>query len=71
MYYKKDTYRCDITLSKLISVRKEKMHHFEVITPNKVYHFRCKQGDSATEWVKMIKAAIRDKIDQDKLRKTD
>lgn len=69
MYYKKDAYRCDITLSKLISVRKEKTHHFEVITPNKVYHFRCKEGDSATEWVKLIKGAIRAKIEKDKQNK--
>lgn len=40
MYYKKDSYRSDIALSKTSTVRKEKPHHFEIITPNKVFHFR-------------------------------
>jgi 3-phosphoinositide dependent protein kinase-1 len=62
MYYKKDSYRSDIALSKTSTVRKEKPHHFEIITPNKVFHFRWKEGDSATEWVNLIKNAIKTKI---------
>lgn len=66
MYYKNQAYRSDIALNKTTSVRKEKPHHFEVITPNKIFHFRCKEGDSATEWVKYIKAAIKAAVERDK-----
>lgn len=66
MYFKKDSYRSDIILSKKVSVRKDQLHHFEIITPNKIFHFRCKEGDSATDWVKLIKAALKAKIQRDK-----
>lgn len=69
MYYKKDSYRSDIILSKKVTVRKEKPHHFEIITPNKIFHFRCKEGDSATEWVKLIKQALKTKIQLDRQAK--
>ncbi|CAI2358804.1 unnamed protein product [Moneuplotes crassus] len=66
MYFKKEVYRGDITLSKQVSVRKVKIHEFEIITPHKLFHFRCKQGDSASEWVNLIKAVIKEKKRRDK-----
>ena len=66
MYFKKDVYRGDITLSKQVSVRKVKIHEFEIITPHKLFHFRCKQGDSASEWVNLIKAVIKEKKRRDR-----
>jgi len=78
MYFKRDTYRGDIILNKQVSVRKDKIHHFEVvtprkvfhfITPRKVFHFRCKEGDSATYWVKLIRAAIKAKTEKEKQKK--
>ena len=69
MYFKRDTYRGDIILNKQVSVRKDKIHHFEVVTPRKVFHFRCKEGDSATYWVKLIRAAIKAKTEKEKQKK--
>lgn len=69
MYFRKGEYRGDITLSKKVAVRKDHIHHFDVITPNKVFHFRCKEGDSASGWVKLIKEAIKAKVKQEKLAK--
>ena len=69
MYFKKGNYRGDIVFSKKMSVRKEKVHHFDIITPNKVFYFRCKQGDSASQWVKVIKNAIKAKVEKDKAGK--
>jgi len=66
MYFTKGDYRGDITLSKKVSVRKDKIHHFDVITPNKIFHFRCKEGDSASEWVKLIRSAIKTKVEREK-----
>ena len=69
MYFKKNVYRGDITLSKQVSVRKEKIHHFEIVTPHKIFHFKCKEGDSATHWVKLIRAAIKEKVKKEKQKR--
>lgn len=69
MYFKKEDYRGDITLSKKVSIRKDRIGHFDIITPNKVFHFRCKEGDSASDWVRRIKNAIKAKVEKEKADK--
>ena len=65
IYFSKKEER-EIKLNSKWVVKKSKMHHFEINTPDRSYQFRCKQGDSATEWVHIISSAIKAKSEKKK-----
>lgn len=64
-YYNSKEWK-EIKLTSKWVAKKTKVHYFEVITSDRSFLFRCKQGDSATEWVQLINTAIKTKYEKKK-----